>query len=69
MGNTKNEKLSGYYNSLTGFDQKIFYATEVHNRKNLQMKTLDDEKLYKLATSKRGKKFLIGEFNYNMLTN
>ena len=70
MSNNRNEGLNDYYESLTGFDQKIYFANEIHRRKHVGVKMVDDEQLVKLASCKRGQhKYLIGEFNYNILNN
>jgi len=35
MALRRNEQLSPYYESLTGFDQKKFFANEIYRRRKL----------------------------------
>ena len=43
MTEKRNESLNSYYESLTGVDQKKFFANEIYRRRNLKVKIIDDE--------------------------
>ena len=50
-------------------DQKRWYVKEAHLKKNLKIRTLDDEGYQILKRSQRGKNFISNIYNYDILTN
>ena len=47
-----NENIGNYYEALSAFDRKAMVAEEFYNRKKLGIKTLTDEALESLRTTK-----------------
>ena len=47
------EEIGFYWDSLTGDDQKIWYASEVYSKHMYGIKSVDDDALEKLRTRDR----------------
>lgn len=54
---------------MDGKEQKEMYATEVYNRKVLNLRNMSDESLERLRKAQQGKKQFKGNNNYQMLQN
>lgn len=74
------EYLPSYWEAISGYQSKIWYATEVYNRKNCSVQRLDDDSLEKLRTVRRENKnktgqpgcslkFIRDNYNYDILSN
>lgn len=63
------ENIGTYWDSLSASAQKVWYASEVHTRAELGIKTIDDAALEKLRTSQKGEKEFLGLHSYLMLSN
>lgn len=58
------EGLGNFFDAMEGKEQKEMYATEVYNRKTLNLRCLSDESLERLRTAQQGKKQFRGNNNY-----
>jgi hypothetical protein len=63
------ENLDNYFRALDDHDREWSIKEEENARKNLGLKTLDDETLHKLKTSRMGKDHLEGVHSYDILAN
>lgn len=63
------ENLGNYWKIIPGVDQKRWYTKEMHLQQNLNIKTMDDKNLEMLRTCKRGPKYLMNIYNYDILSN
>ena len=63
------EDLGNYWKCLSGIDQKRWFAKEVHLRRCLKIRTLDDYNLSLLSHSVRGHKMISNLCNYDILSN
>ena len=64
------KEMGTFWNCLSAYDQKLWYANEVHLRQELQMKTMKDESLELLRTESCYHGAVIkGCPNYDLLTN
>jgi hypothetical protein len=61
------EFLGSYWDNMSGSTQMRCYAHELHNQHHLGIKTLDENALEKLRTSKRKKKIMQSIVNYDLL--
>ena len=68
-GNDVTENLGPYWKNIRGKDQMAWYCSEVYQRERLNVKTIDDQALEKLRTSKRRNKYFDGACNYSTLAN
>lgn len=66
-----NEMLPNYWDAISGFYSKIWYATEVHNRTHCNVQRLSDDALERLRTAKRDEnsKSIRNNCNYDILFN
>ena len=63
------ENLAPYYQNINGLKQKEIYASEVHMRHRLAIRTQFEHPLEMLRTAKRGDKEFQGLPNYQILSN
>lgn len=63
------ENLGNYWKCLSGIDQKRWFTKEIHLRKTLKIRTLDDYNLSLLSHSLRGHKTISNLCNYDILSN
>ena len=66
-----NEMLPNYWEAISGFYSKVWYATEVHNRRHCNVQRLSDDALEKLRTAKRDEhaQCIRNNCNYDILFN
>lgn len=58
-----------YWNCLKGIDQKRWFTNEAQLQYEFKMRTLDDDQLAMLQTSKRSNFYISGICNYSILSN
>lgn len=78
MGQDVREPIGSYWESLTGDDQKIWYASEIYSKFRFQISSVEDDALENLRTKDRrkadkidGKKpqYIEGDSRYDILSN
>ena len=72
------ENIGAFWASLTGDDQKIWYANEAYGRSQYGISSVNDEALERLRTTDRraakqdkhhAKKYIQGDSRYDILSN
>ena len=62
------EDSAPFYQCLNGLNQKRWFTRETYFRNVLNVKLMDDDQYEELRTSKRQKKVLTGECQYDLYT-
>lgn len=63
------ENLGSYYECVSIRDRKRWYVEELYNNKRLGIKTIDENALERLRTTKPKDKKLKNAYNYEILSN
>ena len=63
------ENLEDYWENLNGTDQKRWFAQEIYFRKELNIKTMNDEMFQNIKTLQRKGKYIKDLYNYDILAN
>ena len=78
LGEDVKEPIGCYWQSLTGVDQKIWYASEIYSKFRFGISSVEEDALEQLRTKDRRKapkindmkpQFIEGDCRYDMLTN
>lgn len=78
LGDDVKEQIGSYWDSLTGDDQKIWYASEIYSKFMYDIRSVNDDAMQNLRTRDRRKapkingkvaKFIEGDSRYDILSN